>query len=226
MRTAILHRCITSMRWQQGMRLDDRRHFGEISDGADEPTVRRYVWAYIMMLLETQLFGDKSGTRIHIRWLPYIVRLEDMGRYSWESAALSWLYHCMCRVGNIHMVKLPEPLQLLQSRIFWQFPKFRPAGYDTFASFSDNLGVGCRWSGHNRTASEKGPQVASYRLSIDLLQAGNFIWMPYSSHDIAQVVHWRYWSLGIWRYGVLIYFAVIKWYQIDRVILQFGGVQP
>ncbi|XP_072064455.1 protein MAIN-LIKE 2-like [Arachis hypogaea] len=37
--------------------------FGELSDGADEPTIRRYAWAYIMMLLGTQLFGDKSGTR-------------------------------------------------------------------------------------------------------------------------------------------------------------------
>ncbi|XP_016195568.1 protein MAIN-LIKE 2-like [Arachis ipaensis] len=36
--------------------------FGELPDGADEPTV----W----------------------RWLPYVARLEDMGGYSWGSAAL------------------------------------------------------------------------------------------------------------------------------------------
>ncbi|RYQ85642.1 hypothetical protein Ahy_B10g105218 isoform A [Arachis hypogaea] len=55
--------------------------FGELPNGADEATVRRYVWSY-MMLLETQLFGDKSGTRIHFRWLSYIARIEDMGGYS------------------------------------------------------------------------------------------------------------------------------------------------
>ncbi|XP_072064286.1 protein MAIN-LIKE 1-like [Arachis hypogaea] len=88
--------------------------FSEIPQGADDETVRRYARAYIMMLLLMQLFGDKSGTRLHIRWLPYVARLEDMGRYSWGSAALSWLYRCMCRVANRNVVKLASPLQLLQ----------------------------------------------------------------------------------------------------------------
>ncbi|RYR72605.1 hypothetical protein Ahy_A02g006832 isoform A [Arachis hypogaea] len=68
--------------------------FAECPDGADEETVRRFARAYIMMLLGTQLFADKSGNRIHIRWLPYVARLEEMGRYSWASAALAWLYRC------------------------------------------------------------------------------------------------------------------------------------
>ncbi|RYR37453.1 hypothetical protein Ahy_A09g042335 isoform A [Arachis hypogaea] len=54
-----------------------------------------------------------------------------MGTYSWGSAALAWLYRCMCRVANRHVVKLAGSLQLLQSWIFWCFPRFRPAGYDT-----------------------------------------------------------------------------------------------
>ncbi|QHO06214.1 uncharacterized protein DS421_14g452800 [Arachis hypogaea] len=57
--------------------------FGECPEGADDATVRRYARAYIMMLLGTQLFADKSGNRIHIRWLPYVARLEEMGGYSW-----------------------------------------------------------------------------------------------------------------------------------------------
>ncbi|RYR26993.1 hypothetical protein Ahy_B02g061313 isoform C [Arachis hypogaea] len=72
--------------------------------------VRRHVRAYIMILLSTQLFRDKSGTHLHIRWLPYIARLEDMGQYGWGSATLSWLYRCMCRVANRNVVKLVGPL--------------------------------------------------------------------------------------------------------------------
>ncbi|XP_016192942.1 protein MAIN-LIKE 1-like [Arachis ipaensis] len=128
--------------------------FGECPEGADEETVRHYARAYIMMLLGTQLFADKSGNRIHIRWLPYVPRLEDMGGYSWGSAALAWLYRCMCRVANRHVVKLASPLQLLQSWIFWRFPGFRPAGYETFS-----WPLASRWSGHNPSASEKGPRV-------------------------------------------------------------------
>ncbi|RYR75911.1 hypothetical protein Ahy_A01g000511 [Arachis hypogaea] len=71
------HRCNTSMR---------RSH--SLPQGAEEETVRRYARAYIIMLLSTQFFGDKSGTRMNIRWLSYVVRLENMDRYIWGSATL------------------------------------------------------------------------------------------------------------------------------------------
>ncbi|RYR44946.1 hypothetical protein Ahy_A08g041206 [Arachis hypogaea] len=123
--------------------------FGECPDGADEET----------------LFADKSGNHIHIRWLPYVARLEEMGGYSWGSAALAWLYRCMCRVTNRHVVKLAGPLQLLQSWIFWRFPSFRPTGYDEIS-----WPLSSRWSGYNPGISNKGPRVHMARLKIDLLQ--------------------------------------------------------
>ncbi|QHO00901.1 uncharacterized protein DS421_13g410310 [Arachis hypogaea] len=199
--------------------------FGECPEDADEETVRRYARAYIMMLLGTQLFVDKSGNRIHIRWLPYVARLEELGTYSWGSAALAWLYRCMCRVANRHVVKLAGPLQLLQSWIFWCFPRFRPAGYETFS-----WPLASRWSDYNPSGSEKGPRVAMWRLRIDRLQDREFIWMPYSSPDVLQVLHPEVLEprhMALWRsVTALIYFAVIEWHQIDRVLPQFGGVQP
>ncbi|XP_025678215.1 protein MAIN-LIKE 1-like [Arachis hypogaea] len=199
--------------------------FGECPEDADEETVYRYARAYIMMLLGTQLFADKSGNWIHIRWLPYVARLEELGTYSWGSAALAWLYRCMCRVANRHVVKLAGPLQLLQSWIFWRFPRFRPAGYETFS-----WPLASRWSGYNPSGSEKGPRVAMWRLRIDRLQDREFIWMPYSSPDVLQVLHPEVLEprhMALWcSVTALIYFAVIDWHQIDRVLLQFGGVQP
>ncbi|MED6130210.1 hypothetical protein PIB30_115819, partial [Stylosanthes scabra] len=50
--------------------------------------VIRHARAYIVMLLSTQIFGDKTAARVHLRWLPFLARLDDMGRYSWGSAAL------------------------------------------------------------------------------------------------------------------------------------------
>ncbi|RYQ98591.1 hypothetical protein Ahy_B07g086337 isoform C [Arachis hypogaea] len=89
--------------------------FSDLPEGIDKETLMRYTRAYIMMLLSTQFFGVKFGARMHIRWLLYVARLEKMGRYSWGSATLSWLY---------------------------------------------------RWSGYQPTSSEKGPQLAHYRLGI------------------------------------------------------------
>ncbi|QHO23069.1 uncharacterized protein DS421_12g360470 [Arachis hypogaea] len=183
--------------------------FGECPEGADDETVRRYARAYIMILLGTQLFADKSGNRVHIRWLPYVARLEEMGTYSWGSAALAWLYRCMCRVANRHVVKLAGPLQLLQSWIFWRFPLFRPAGYETFS-----WPLASRWSGYNPFGNEKGPRVQMWRLRID------------RSLDVLQVVHPEALEprhMALWRsVTLLIYFAVIEWHQIDRVLPQFG----
>ncbi|XP_057719473.1 serine/threonine-protein phosphatase 7 long form homolog [Arachis stenosperma] len=198
--------------------------FGECPEGADEETVRCFARAYIMMLLGTQLFADKSGNCIHIRWLSYVARLEDMGGYSWGSAVLAWLYRCMCRVANRHVVKLAGPLQLLQSWIFWRFPRFRPDGFDTFS-----WPLASRWSGYNPRVSEKGPRVQMTRLRIDMLQPRDFIWMPYSRLEVVQVVHPEVLEprhTALWRSVTsLIYFAVVEWPQVDRVLPQFGGVQ-
>ncbi|RYQ82342.1 hypothetical protein Ahy_B10g100930 [Arachis hypogaea] len=183
--------------------------FGECPVGADEET----------------LFADKSGNRIHIRWLPYVARLEEMGGYSWGSAALAWLYRCMCRVANRHVVKLAGPLQLLQSWIFWRFPTFRPTGYDAFS-----WPLASRWSGYNPGISNKGPRVQMACLKINLLQPRDFIWMPYSALDVIQVVHPEVLEprhTMLWRCVTsLIYFAVVEWHQVDRVLPQLGGVQP
>ncbi|RYR78495.1 hypothetical protein Ahy_A01g003314 isoform D [Arachis hypogaea] len=62
---------------------------------ATDDIVRIYARAYIMMLLSSQLFADKNANRVHLRWLPYVASLEDLGRYSWGSAALAWLYRCL-----------------------------------------------------------------------------------------------------------------------------------
>ncbi|RYR68311.1 hypothetical protein Ahy_A03g014807 [Arachis hypogaea] len=145
--------------------------------------------------VSTQLFADKFGNHIHIRWLPYVARLEEMGSYSWGSAALAWLY------------------------------RFRPAGYDTCS-----WPLASRWSGYSPSYSEKGPRVQSTRLKIDMFQPRDFIWMPYSSPDVLQVVHPEALEprhMAVWRSVTsLIYFAVVEWHQVDRVLPQFGGVQP
>ncbi|RYR64274.1 hypothetical protein Ahy_A03g010406 isoform B [Arachis hypogaea] len=107
--------------------------FRMLPPDATEETVRIYTRAYIMMLLSTQLFGDKSANRVHIRWLPFVANLNDMGRYSWGSAALAWLYRCMCRVANRNVTNLAGPLQLLQSWIFWRFPSLRLSGFEVFS---------------------------------------------------------------------------------------------
>ncbi|XP_072054186.1 serine/threonine-protein phosphatase 7 long form homolog [Arachis hypogaea] len=214
--------------------------FGECPEDADDDIVHRYAHAYIMMLLGTQLFADKSGNRIHIRWLPYVARLEELGTYSWGSAALAWLYQCMCRVANRHVIKLAARFSYFSLGSFGAFLGLglhdmrRSAGRwprgTILGLLFFNLTYITAWSGYNPSGSEKGPRVQMWRLRIDRLQDREFIWMPYSSPDVLQVVHPEVLEprhMALWRSVIaLIYFDVIEWHQIDRVLPQFGGVQP
>ncbi|RYR69443.1 hypothetical protein Ahy_A03g015997 [Arachis hypogaea] len=77
---------------------------------ASEDTIRIYACAYIIMLLSTQLFGDKSANQVHIQWLSFVARLDEMSSYNWGPAVLAWLYRCMCRVANRNVTNLASPL--------------------------------------------------------------------------------------------------------------------
>ncbi|XP_015931680.1 serine/threonine-protein phosphatase 7 long form homolog [Arachis duranensis] len=193
------------------------------ADATDE-TVRVYARAYILMLFSSQLFADKNANRVHLRWLPYLASLDDLGRYSWSSAALAWLYRCLCRGTNRNVVNLAGPLQLLQSWIFWRFPTLRPTGFDQF-----RFPLASRWAEFVPRNDAGAQRLVSARLALDRLRVHDFVWEPYSSVDVAAVIHpeiladehRRLWT----AVTSLIYFAAIEWHQVDRVLPQFDGVQ-
>ncbi|XP_020978071.1 serine/threonine-protein phosphatase 7 long form homolog [Arachis ipaensis] len=150
---------------------------------APEATIQVYARGYIMML-STILFADKSRTRVHSRWLPYVTDLDRLGKYSWGSAILSWLYRCLCRVFNQNVKNLVGPLTLLQSWIFLCFPTFNPRGFDTIL-----WPFGSRWSRYLPSSDEKGPRVIDTLHRLDRLSVDDFIWMLYNAFEVIQVVH-------------------------------------
>ncbi|RYQ92858.1 hypothetical protein Ahy_B09g099099 isoform E [Arachis hypogaea] len=188
--------------YQLGLPIDGfHERFRVLLADASEETVRIYARAYIMMLLSSQLFVDKNANRIHLRWLPYLASMDDLSRYSWGSAALAWLYRCLCRGTNRNVVNLAGPLQLLQSWIFWRFPSLRPSSFDVFGF----------------------PLASRYGLLFSVQNLFDyFMWEPYSSPEVVAVVHpeilvdehRRLWT----AVTSLIYFAAIEWHQVDRVI--------
>ncbi|QHN80431.1 uncharacterized protein DS421_20g678100 [Arachis hypogaea] len=163
---------------------------------ASEETVCIYARAYIMMLLSTQLFMDKSANRVHLRWLPFVARLDDMGSYSWGAAALAWLYRCMCRVANRNVTNLAGPLQ-----------------WATYLPSSD---------GKKRRIIQY--RLALDRLThrdIVWEPYGSLDVLAVIHPEILTEEHSRLWR----AVTSLIYFAVIEWHQVDRVFPQLGGVQ-
>ncbi|QHO03048.1 uncharacterized protein DS421_13g429010 [Arachis hypogaea] len=161
------------------------------------------------------LFGDKSGARVHLRWLSYVADLDGLEKYSWGSATLSWLYRCLCRVANWNVKNLAGPLALLQSWIFWRFPTFRPRGFDVIL-----WPLASRWGRYMPSSDEKGPRVIVTRHRLDRLRVDDFIWMPYSALEVIQVIHpdiLRPEHMHLWKSTTaLIYFSSIEWHQDGR----------
>ncbi|QHO40429.1 uncharacterized protein DS421_5g137330 [Arachis hypogaea] len=48
----------------------------------------------------TILFGDKSGTSVHWKFLPLLRDFASIGQYSWGSACLALLYRALCRASH------------------------------------------------------------------------------------------------------------------------------
>ncbi|MED6164536.1 hypothetical protein PIB30_091036 [Stylosanthes scabra] len=59
-----------------------------------------------MMLLLIALFGDKIAAGVHLRWFPFVDRINDLRGYSRGSAVLAWLYRSLCRATNRNVVQL------------------------------------------------------------------------------------------------------------------------
>ncbi|RYR42140.1 hypothetical protein Ahy_A08g038601 [Arachis hypogaea] len=191
-----LTRCVRSIRRQQKMILHDRI-LPVLHANASEATVQIYARGYIMMLLSTAIFADKSGARVHLRWIPYVANLDGLSKYSWGSATLSWL----CRVANQNVKNLAGPLALLQPI----------KGFMPFCGHLPRGGVG--FCHHRIRRDPKSLQVATQH-KLDRLSGDDFSWMPYNSFEVIQVVHpdiLRPNHTLLWKSTtVLIYFASIE----------------
>lgn len=81
---------------------------------ADDVVVLRYARAYMLALLGSFLFPDKSGDTLSLYYLPLLNDLEAAGRLSWGSATLAFLYRQLCLASKKGARELGGCLILLQ----------------------------------------------------------------------------------------------------------------
>ncbi|XP_015939269.2 uncharacterized protein LOC107464817 [Arachis duranensis] len=67
----------------------------------DENSIQRYVKCHIMFLIGSILFGDKSGTGVHWKYLPLLHDFGSIGQYSLGSACLTHLYRALYRASRM-----------------------------------------------------------------------------------------------------------------------------
>ncbi|XP_075095583.1 serine/threonine-protein phosphatase 7 long form homolog isoform X1 [Nicotiana tabacum] len=90
----------------------------DLTDDDPDEEVHKRCRLYILWMIGGLIFPDTSGNRVNLEFLPL---LEDLGKtvhYSWGSAALSYLYRCLCRSSMEQKSDIGGFLSLLQ--FIWQ----------------------------------------------------------------------------------------------------------
>ena len=98
-----------------------------LSFDANELQVHQCAHCYVLSLLGDMVFVDKSGDRVHLMWLEFMENLHNPTKYSWGSAALSWLYRQLCKATEKTAKKFGGVLILVQLWIYnRRNPQFHP----------------------------------------------------------------------------------------------------
>lgn len=89
-------------------------HFGnEPPRYATGIVLREYAWAYMLALVRSILFLDKSGSHVGLFMLPLLRDLQVVGSFSWGSVVLACLYRELCCATPPSSNQIVEPFILL-----------------------------------------------------------------------------------------------------------------
>ena len=105
--------------------------FIEIFNLGDSPTQEVIVCharVDIMLLFGGLLFSDKSGFRVHLKWLPLLRDFCCVRSLCWGCAMLAVLQQNLCYAVNSQVVDIVGCLSLLQLWMWYRLPKFSPPG--------------------------------------------------------------------------------------------------
>lgn len=153
-----------------------KHHFTNLPADADDETVLRFARAYILMLMGTSMFADKSGNDISLIYLPLLEDLGQASHLSWGSATLAFLYRQLCRGCRSGTAGVAGFLHLLQ---IWSWehihigrPRIRPHPQDPQQLSRDHVRgedpLARRWVGCIRGSHDLTREVTYYRDALDV----------------------------------------------------------
>lgn len=125
--------------------------FSEVADGDSEERVDCCARAYLLYLLGSTLFADKTGTTISVQFLTL---LEDLGRvrdYAWGVGGLGHLYRQLGQASRRNCKQLSGYTSLLEAWIREHFPMFRHA---RDPAYTEDLPLAACWLSRRETTME------------------------------------------------------------------------
>ncbi|CAK8536887.1 unnamed protein product [Lathyrus sativus] len=168
--------------------------------------------AYLLMLVGSTIFADKSFTLVEARYLSLFIDLDGLPGYSWGATALVTLYRYLGDASMFSCKQLGGYPTLLQCWIHEYFPTLGKKGENWMPANNVGLPRAMRWS--YRQGSLK---VDDLRPILDELTPADVIWRPFENHRV-----WcQFDELCLYR-GCLRWGDIVVPYLPDRCMRQFG----
>nr|XP_023906844.1 serine/threonine-protein phosphatase 7 long form homolog [Quercus suber] len=93
---------------------------------ASDAVVQQHARYHILVWLGSILFMDKSAERVLVMPLQFLNLISDAKKYSWGSAALTWLYRHLCKASDTKAMQIGGVVMLVQLWVYSRFPQICP----------------------------------------------------------------------------------------------------
>ncbi|KAG5535793.1 hypothetical protein RHGRI_023533 [Rhododendron griersonianum] len=217
---ALVHRCLGVTMAQAsdvvscgGVKLHWLKdNFMNVGDDATDERVDCCARAFLLYLLGTTLFVDKTGIRVNVSYLALLSDLGQVRRYAWGVGALGFLYRQLGQASRSHVKQMSGYTTLLEAWIQEHFSMFQHA---MNANYTEELPRAARWQSRKEA---KSATTVRYREMLDDVQASQVVFDPY--RECRQVVA----DIALYT-GCICCMIVVEPYLPDRVLRQFGLVK-
>ncbi|KAH9609414.1 hypothetical protein KSS87_008563 [Heliosperma pusillum] len=213
-------------------------NFSGLPPDADEETLHRYVRAYILFLIGSVIFPDKSGNEVCILFLPLLEDLDEIDEYIWGSAALACLYRNLCGACRRGKSEISGPIVLLQ---LWAWERLSVGRPQITSIINEQVGevyplgsqmvagvdpLGCKWFLVDRKYKDHRLGLVAYRDMFDKLTETQFNWQPYTQDILQHLPEICYEDPEEWVViAPLICFEIVEMHLPNRCVRQFGWHQ-
>ncbi|XP_028123334.1 protein MAIN-LIKE 1-like [Camellia sinensis] len=103
-----------------------RQRFGSVSNADNDNTIDCAARAYLLYLLGCTLFANKTGTRVPVVYLSFLMDLRSVVSYAWDAAALAFLYRQLGTAIRYAVKQMAGYMTLLEGWIYEHFVGARP----------------------------------------------------------------------------------------------------
>ncbi|XP_026378493.1 protein MAINTENANCE OF MERISTEMS-like [Papaver somniferum] len=147
----------------------------------DEVTSMSTATAYLLHTLGSVIFPDNNGNKVNAQYLQLLKYLKSCHKYSWGTAALSFLFEQLGTVSRLTSRNIGGYFTMLQVWIYDHFPDLNLVKeYDKWV---DTFPTSAKWSFKKNKKRNKKEILIALRENLDSLTTEQVVFQPYKKDE-------------------------------------------